>query len=157
MKRLRRLAALFAALFLGVLAWLVVMLGWRAEGELRLARELSTGRLIARVPEPKHPFSMIITFGPPNLTARLLRPIKNLSAQLPRGTVREVASRDGEQIWQVNLDPADKTWELEVTERRPVWLPAGRGGVWRVGTKTRVWRTNRVSQPAEEAVSSREE
>lgn len=144
MKKLRRIAALFLALFLGAAAWLVVMVSLRTEGELQLSRELSTGRLVARVPPPQG-FLRFIDFGPAQLAGRFSQPALDRSGPLPPGIVLVETPREGwEQVWHVNLDPLDKSWELEVVESRPVYLRlAGKRG--RLGTKARVWRTHRSS------------
>lgn len=146
MRRLRRIAAVFAALALGLLAWFILMLCWPTEGELRLGRELSSGRLIARVAPPRNPFYGVVFYGAPHLGARYFKPGENLSGALPAGTVSEVGTRGREKLWWIQLDPLDKSWEIEVREIRPLFLALA-GKQWRIGMKTRVWKTRRV--PAE--------
>ena len=144
MKKLRRAAAILLALLLGTTAWLTVMLSARTEGELRLARELSTGRLLARVAPPKS-FVSFIDFGPPHLAGRYLQRGEGSFLPLRPGVIFVHASPRGrDQVWYVNLDPLDKRWEIEIVESRPVYLRIGRRS-WRLGTKARVWRTDRGS------------
>jgi hypothetical protein len=144
MKRLRRLAVILAVLSLGVMAWLAVVVSWETKGELRLTRELSTGRLIARIPEPTN--VRFIVYGRAELTSSYTQPGQGRAGLLPKGTVFERhPSNSKEKVWYVGLDPLDKTWELEVKESRPMFLKAG-GKSWRIGTKTRIWRTNRVPE-----------
>ena len=142
MKKLRRMAAIFAALLLGLVAWFAVILCSRTEGELRLGRELSSGRIVARVPAPKQPFFKLFAYDPPILTGRYLQPSLQNSGPLPPSAIFVRPSQGATELWYLNLDPADKTWELEVTENRTVRLQFG-AKAWRVGTKTRIWRTQR--------------
>src|SRR5688500_16518327 len=131
MKKLRRTAAFFAAFLLGLIAWFAVVLCSRDEGELRLARELPSGRLVARVPAPKPPFLRFFTFGRPTLSGRYHQPNFQRSGVLPRGVVFATPQRESTEIWHVRLDPLDKTWELEVTESRTVHFHIA-GKAWRV-------------------------
>jgi hypothetical protein len=143
MKRLRRIAALSFALILGVAAWCTVMLCRSTTGELRLSRELSSGLLMARVPRPKPLVFGMILFGPPNLKGTYTQPQTGASGPLPQGMLFEGSRTGPHQIWYVRLDPLDKSWEIEVKETRPVFLRLGKFS-WRIGTKTRIWRTRRT-------------
>jgi hypothetical protein len=145
MKRLRRLAALLAALLLGLAAWLSVLVCYPAQGELRLSRQLSTGLLIARVPEPQPLLFDRVFFGRPQLSGRHFQPEIGKSRTLPPGGVSVHRAKNGEWIWHIRLDPLDKRWEIEVTEKRSVSLRLGAKS-WRIGTKTRIWRTRRVEK-----------
>ena len=146
MKKLRRIAVLFCILLLGLVSWFAVILCWRTEGELRLARELSSGRLVARVPVPKKPLLNFFAYERPVLALKYSQPALQISGALPQKAVVIASPKSGAdpqiESWFINLDPLDKSWELEITERRPVQIRVG-GKTWRVGTKTRVWRTNR--------------
>lgn len=145
MKRLRRVAALIVALILGTMAWFMVMLSAETEGELRLARNLSTGRLLARVPPPAG-FLKFIVFGPPNFEGKYIQPKTGITGTLPHGIIHSAEPADAnEEVWYVMLDPRDKSWEIEVTESRAVYLQWG-GKRWRMGTKTRIWKTERMSK-----------
>ena len=150
MKKLRRIAVLFCILLLGLVSWFAVILCWRTEGELRLSRELPSGRLVARVPVPKKPFVTFFAYERPVLSVRYSKPALRMSGALPQKAVVIAPSNSGPETesWLINLDPLDKSWELEITERRPVQIRFG-GKSWRVGTKTRIWRTQRTL-PAEE-------
>ena len=129
------------------MAWLAVVVSWETKGELRLTRELSTGRLIARIPEPNN--LRFIVYGRAELTSSYAQPAPGKTGSLPKGTVFESHPSNGkETIWYVGLDPLDKSWELEVKESRPVFVKVG-ANRWRIGTKTRVWRTNRVPDDRE--------
>ena len=128
---------------LGVSAWLTVLVCYPASGELRLSRQLGSGALIARVPEPQPWLFGRIVFGPPQLSARYFLSETGSSAAVPFGTLWADRSKNGEQVWFVRLDPRDKSWDLEVTEKRTVSLRFG-GKRWRVGTKAKVWRTDRT-------------
>src|SRR5688572_14082151 len=143
MKRLRRVAAVLLALLLGLGAWLTVLLCYPSRGELRLARQLSSGSLVARVPEPQPMFFGRIIFGSPLLGGRVLQADTGNSSTIQPGIVWADRPKNGEQIWYIRLDPRDKSWEVELVEKRPVFLRVG-GKSWRIGTKTRVWRTNRT-------------
>jgi hypothetical protein len=145
MKRLRRIAAVVLALLLGLAAWFTVLLRYPSTGELRLARQLSTGSLIARVPEPRPLFFGRIVFGPPLLGGRFLQTDTGNSGPIQPGTVWADRPKAGEQIWYIRLDPKDKAWEIELVEKRPVFLRVGAKS-WRIGTTTRVWRTNRTGR-----------
>lgn len=145
MKRLRRIAAVGAALLLGIAAWFTVLICYPTRGELRLSRELSSGMLIARVPEPQPLFFNAVVFGQPQLSGRYLRPRAGGSGVLPRAAISVERSRQGEQIWSLTLDPLDKSWDIEVREKRPLYLQLGKKS-WRIGTKTRVWQTDRAAR-----------
>ena len=155
MKKLRRIAVLFCILLLGLVSWFAVILCWRTEGELRLSRELPSGRLVARVPIPKQPLINFFAYERPVLSARYSKPALRISGALPQKAVVIAPSSPGPETesWLINLNPLDKSWELEITERRPVQIRFA-GKAWRVGTKTRIWRTRRTL-PAQEN-SSRE-
>ncbi len=146
MKRLRRIAAAFAALLLGLGAWFTVLICYPTEGELHLARQLSTGWLVARVPEMRPVLFGRIVFRDPQLSGRFVQPDKGQAGPLPMGIISAMKTEKNEQLWVVRLDPLDKSWEIEITEKRPVYLWLG-GKSWRIGTKTRLWRTHRVKQP----------
>lgn len=154
MKKLRRIAVLFCILLLGLVSWFAVILCWRTQGELRLARELPSGRLVARVPVPTKPLVNFFAYERPVLSVRYSKPALRISGALPHQTI-VIDSDSGTETesWLINLDPLDKSWELEITERRPVQIRFGGKG-WRVGTKTRIWRTQRTLWPEEN--SSRE-
>ena len=145
MKRLRRLAAVLVALLLGLGAWLTVLMCYPTRDELRLARQLSTGSLIAHVPEPRAMFFGRIAFGHPLLGGRILQTDTGSSVPIQPGVVWMERPRDGERIWHIRLDPRDKAWEIELVEKRRVFLQVGEKS-WRIGTKTRVWRTNRTTE-----------
>ena len=155
MKKLRRIAVLFCILLLGLVSWFAVILCWRTEGELRLSRELPSGRLVARVPIPKKPFINFFAYERPVLSVRYSKPALRMSGALPQKAVAIAPSNSGTETesWLINLNPLDKSWELEITERRPVQIRFA-GKAWRVGTKTRIWRTRRTLPPEED--SSRE-
>lgn len=150
MKRGQRIAVLGAVLGLGIVAWLALMFLWQSEGELRLVRELSTGRLMARVPQLSNPLNRVISYGPPELAGKYTQPGSRVAGVLPKGTVYEGRTEGEEQIWYIRLDPLDKSWEIEVKESRSVYLETG-GKAWRIGTKTRVWRTRRVAREGSES------
>ena len=147
MKKLRRIAVLFCILLLGLVSWFAVILCWRTEGELRLSRELPSGRLIARVATPKKPFLNFFAYERPILAVRYSKPALQISGALPQQTITiappNSGSEKGTESWFINLDPLDKSWELEITERRSVEIRFA-GKAWRVGTKTRIWRTSRA-------------
>jgi hypothetical protein len=151
MKRLRRMAALLLALSLGVAAWCVIALSFPSRGELRLSRELSTGALMARVPRPRPLFFGLIFFGPAKLSARYEQGENASSGNLPQRVLLEAPGNAADQIWYVRLDPLDKTWELEVRESRAAFFRLGKSN-WRIGTRTRIWRTQRRNATAEPSV-----
>lgn len=156
MKKVRRTAAFLFALAVGLIAWIAVMLCSRTEGELRLARELSTGRLIARVPAPNAPLLGIFKFDPPHLAVRFLKAPSKMAEAVPHDVISLAESKGDADGWYVNLDPLDKSWELEVTESRTVRLQLG-GKAWRVGTQTRVWRTQRTEETSVISSTNRSE
>jgi hypothetical protein len=155
MKKLRRVAVLFCILLLGLVSWFAVILCWRTEGELRLSRELSSGRLVARVPVPKKPFLNFFAYERPVLSVRYSQPARQISGALSQKSIVIAPAKSGAQAqvesWLINLDPLDKSWELEITERRPVQIRFA-GKAWRIGTKTRIWRTHRVLPPEESSL-----
>lgn len=144
MKRTRRLAAFFAAIVLGIGAWFVLLICYPTKGELTLSRELGSGSLISRIPDAAPRLFGRIVFGPPRLTARFSQPATGTSGQLPMGIVTEKAKERGELILEIHLDASDKSWDLEVTEKRTVHLRFGKK-LWPIGTKTRVFRTDRLT------------
>ena len=143
MKRLRRFAAVLFALLLGLAAWVTVLICYPTRGELRLSRQLASGSLIARVPEPQPLFFRRIVFGQSLLAGRILQTDTGGSGAIQPGVIFADQPRNGQQIWYLRLDPRDKTWEIELVEKRPVFLRVGAKS-WRIGTKTRIWRTNRT-------------
>lgn len=143
MKRLRRVAAFLIALVLGLAAWFTVLICYPSRGELSLSRQLSTGMLIARVPEPRSYLFGRVNFGSPQLSGRYFQTALDRSGPIPPGVVLAELPKNGERIWRVRLDPLDKSWEIEVVEKRSVFVRFGRKS-WRIGTKTRVWRTDRA-------------
>ena len=116
MKRLRRIAAVLVALLLGLGAWLTVLMCYPTRDELRLARQLSTGSLIAHVPEPRAMFFGRIAFGHPLLGGRILQTDTGSSVPIQPGVVWMERPRDGERIWHILLHPLDKAWEIELVE-----------------------------------------
>lgn len=143
MKKLRRIAALFAIVLLGAIAWFAVLLCSRVEHDLQLSRELSSGRLIAKLPAPKPPFFKIFTFDAPLLSAKYSQPSLNISGALPQILMSPAAPGTTNERWYITLDPLDKSWELEITETRAVRLRFGDRS-WRIGSHTRLWRTKRT-------------
>ena len=142
MKRTRRIAALFSAIVLGLATWFVLLLCYPSRGELRLSRKLGSGTLVARIPEVPSRFFGIITLGPPAVSGRYFQSSSGRSGLLQSGIISAVEQRKGELAFQILLEPSDKTWSLELTEKRPVYLRAGKWS-WRIGTKTRVFHTRR--------------